>query len=849
VLRLEINARTNEVEAPPTRTLLDVLRDDLGLTGAKYGCGTGACGACTVLVDGAPAHACVVTAGELDGASVTTVEGLTVDGRLHPVQRAFVERRAMQCGYCTPAMVMSAVALLRRTPDPSADEVSTALAGNVCRCGGYPRIVAAVREAAAALRADGVGAEEELVPRPAGHRAAASGPVWTVTLPAIGDDERDRGWGWTTPGGAQLTIDDAGTVTARVGKVDGGQGNRASLRRMVAAELATTTDCVVVEMGDTATAPHDLGTFGSRSTPDAGHCLRVVAAAACDELVAEAARRWGVPREGLTVAGGAVHDGPDRNLSFGELVTESRSISADAHRPLAAAPLGVADVDTVALRRELSAAATGTKRFPRDLARPAMLHGAVLRPPAVGAKLRHCDTQAARRLPGVTVVEDADFVAVAAPSRELADSAISAMRAEWTTTRDLPAESELPEYLRANPMSSEGGWGGAVERTAGDPTAARAEAELCLDATYSAAYIAHVPMEPRSALAQPGPDAMTVWVGTQRPFAVRSDVATALGLPEDVVRVVVPDFGGGFGGKHTADVAVEAARLARAAGVPVKVEWSREEEFRFGYLRPAAVIDVRSAVGQDGVITSWEFTNINSGAAGLLSPYAVPNRSELFRPSVAPFAQGSYRGLAATANHFARESHMDELAHALGADPVELRRRHLHDERLVQVLDALTERIRWRSRPAASGTGVGIACGVEKDARVATSAMVSVDAAGAVALTGLTSVFDCGAVIDMDGLTAQVTGATIMGIGGALFEQIRFDATGITNASLGSYRVPRFTDVPPVDVLVLDRSHLPAAGAGETPIIAVAPAIGNAIRAATGKRLRALPLIPDGRVS
>jgi isoquinoline 1-oxidoreductase len=341
---------------------------------------------------------------------------------------------------------------------------------------------------------------------------------------------------------------------------------------------------------------------------------------------------------------------------------------------------------------------------------------------------------------------------------------------------------------------------------------------------------------------------LTVWSGTQVPFGVRRELAEALGVPEANVRVVVPDTGGGFGGKHAGAVAAEAARLSRAAGRPVKVRWSREEEFTAGYLRPAAVIDVRSGADRDGAITAWEIRNTNSGMFGLVGPYEIPNQRLDYQPADSPLAQGSYRALAATANHFARESHMDELASALGVDPLDLRLGHLRDERLAAVFRAAAERIDWEHRSREHGLGVGMAGGVEKGARVATAVAVRVGDDRSLEILRIVTAFECGAIVNPDGLTNQIEGATVMGLGGALFEAVHFAGGLIRNASLTDYRVPRITDVPPIDVVLLDRRDLPSAGGGETPIIAIAPALANAIFAATGVRLRSLPLVPDGVV-
>jgi len=847
-MRLTVNGVEHTVKVPSGPTLLDVLRDDLGLTGTKYGCGEGECGACTVLVDGAPVRACTQDAATVDG-QVTTVEGLAQGDRLHPVQASFVRTRALQCGYCTPGMVMSAVALLARDPEPDEDAVRDALSGNVCRCGGYPRILQAVREAAG--RAD---EPANLDPTEDGPTAEA-GDLWTVVLSPFSDQD----WGWSTPGGARLTIDATGRITAYTGKVDAGQGNRAALTRLVAAELATPTAMVVLRMGDTGCAPLDLGTVGSRSTPDAGRALRLVAAAARRELVREAARRWRTVDAGLTVESGTVRDpAAGREISYAALVAGgSRTVHVDAHQALAPTPAGLSAVDDAVLRRGLTAATTGAKRFPSDVAVPGMLHGRVLRAPGYGAVLRTVDTTEAQAMPGVTVVADGGFVAAVAPTRAQATRALAAMRPQWTVA-DQPADTELEKYLRTHLVERDGR-GSAVIREAGDVEAAFADADLRLAATYLTAYLAHVPLEPRVAVAQvhraegsarklADADEATVWVGTQRPFAVRAEVAAALDLAPEQVRIVVPDFGGGFGGKHSADVAIEAARLAQATGRPVKVAWTRAEEFRWAYFRPAAVIDVRSAANRDGTLTGWEFTNINSGSAALSTPYRVSNRRERYQPADSPLPQGSYRALAATANHFARESHLDELADALGADPVELRLRLLDDARLRDVVAALAEHVGWPCRPSGAGHGFGVACGLEKDARVAMLAEVTVDPAGPLHLKRIVSAVECGAVVDPTGLHNQVVGATIMGLGGALFEGMRFADGEIRNGSMAAYRVPRFADVPPIDVVVLDRADLPSAGAGETPIVTVAPAVANAIWAATGRRLRALPLTPDGVV-
>jgi nicotinate dehydrogenase subunit B len=454
-----------------------------------------------------------------------------------------------------------------------------------------------------------------------------------------------------------------------------------------------------------------------------------------------------------------------------------------------------------------------------------------------------CTTSAAAALPGVTVVHDGDFVGVAAPSPEMASRAIAAVQAEWRSSPQ-PSNQELFEFLKRNVVEGEGREG-HFRRVVGSLEEGWSKADHRLEQAYTVAYIAHAPLEPRAALAEWKEGKLTVWTGTQRPFAVRSELAAALRVPEDMVRVQVPDTGSAYGGKHTGETAVEAARLARAAGRPVKVVWTREEEFSWAYFRPAGVIEVKSGVRHDGRITAWEFHNTNSGAAAIGTPYDIPNQHLEFHPTKSPLRQGSYRGLAATANHFARESHMDELAQLVKMDPLEFRLKNLQDARLKAVFEAAADRFGWGRAKQSRERGLGIAGGVEKGGYVATCAAVAIDrATGQVQVERLVTAFECGAVVNPGGLRNQIEGANVMGLGGALFEAIEFDGR-ILNGRFSRYRVPRFGDVPIIEVVLLDRKDLPSAGAGETPIVGVAPAVGNAIFNATGRRLRSLPLAPN----
>jgi isoquinoline 1-oxidoreductase len=652
------------------------------------------------------------------------------------------------------------------------------------------------------------------------------GLLVVATAPAVaqesGRDARDAA---STEVSAWVHIDGDGRITGYTGKTEIGQNIRTSLAQAIADELRVPLDRVSLVMADTDLVPFDMGTFGSLSTPRMAPQLARAAAAAREMLIDRAAAQWSVDRATLTVADGKVA-GQGRSAGFGEL-TKGQKLAGAVPAGVSPSPVEKWTLRGTAPKKvDGLAFVTGRHRYTPDLTRPGMLYGAVIRPVGYTGTLASMDESAARAMTGVTVVRDGTFAGVVAPTERIARKAASAVKAEWKVPPDLPSSQTVFEHLKST-GSAESGRGGAPAAS-GDVAAARASAAKTFDASYRIPYIAHVPLEPRSAVAEWSEGKLTVWTGTQRPFGVRSELAEAFRIAETQVRVVVPDTGSAYGGKHTGEFAVEAARLAKAAGKPVKLVWNRSEEFRFGYFRPAGVIDVKAAVDGDGRITAWEFDNWNSGPSAIQTPYEIPNRRIQFHRSDSPLRQGSYRGLAATANHYVREMHMDAIARGLGVDAVEFRLTHLTDERMRNVLKAAAEKIGW-PKPSAAGRALGIACGTEKGSYVATAAELSPAPKG-FKVECLVVAFECGAIVNPDGLDNQVEGAVVQGLGGALSEAIEFEGGRLLNGSMAQYRVPRFKDIPRIDVVLLDRKDLPSAGAGETPIVCVAPAIGSAAR-------------------
>ena len=637
--------------------------------------------------------------------------------------------------------------------------------------------------------------------------------------------------------GAWIHIDEKGMVSVFTGKVEIGQNIRTSLAQAVAEELHVPITTVRLVMADTDLVPFDMGTFGSLTTPRMAPQLRKAAAAARETLISLAAEQWKVEANTVRIVNARfVNHDASKSLTIAE-VAKGQKIVKTIPANVAVTPVSEWTIAGTSVPKvDGRDFVTGKHQYTSDIKREGMLHGKVVRPTAFNSSLVSSDTKAAEAIPGVVVVRDGDFIGVAAPDHQTALRAEKAIAVHWKAPGQ-PGAEELFDYLKKNASPARN------VRPVGSIADGMAAADKKLSQTYTVAYIAHVPPEPRAAVAEWNDGKLTVWTGTQRPFGVKEELAEAFRIPEEKVRVIVPDAGSGYGGKHTGECAIEAARLARASGKPVKLVWTREEEFNWAYFRPAGVIDVNTGVKNDGTVTAWEFHNYNSGGSGIQVKYDFPNQDIQFHNSKSPLRQGSYRGLAATANHFAREIHMDELAQSVEMDPVAFRLKNIKDPRLKAVLEAAANAFGWSGRKKSEGRGFGIACGFEKGSYVATAAEISVDAkTGKVKLERVVESFECGAIVNRVHLHNQVEGAVVQAIGGALFEHIDFKNGQILNGKLARYRVPRFSDMPAIEIVLVDRKDLPSAGAGETPIVGLAPAVGNAIFDATGNRLRSLPL-------
>jgi CO/xanthine dehydrogenase Mo-binding subunit len=672
---------------------------------------------------------------------------------------------------------------------------------------------------------------------------AGAGLLIMVFAPVV-EGQRRRG-NETATLGARLHLGEDGVVTILTGKIEEGQGPRTELALAAAEELRVPIERVRMMMADTDVTPNDGTTAGSGTTPRAVPSVRRAAATARELLLSAASEQWRADRTQLQMRDGMVTS-PDgaRKLTYGDLA-KSPGLAAAYKNNLPSDVALTPAKDWRALGtphhrvngREI---VTGAHQFPSDIVRPNMLYGCILRPPTYGAVLESVDLAPARKLPDVTAVRDAEFAGCAAPTSFAARKAVAALAgtAQWRT-KEHPASSRLFEHLKEHAEAR------PREQVRGSLETGFHSARQRLKATYRAGYVQHAPMETRAAVAEWTEEKLTVWTGTSNPFSIREQLAQAFHLRPEQVRVIVPDMGGGFGGKHTGEAALEAARLAKEAGRPVSLQWTRAEEFMWAYFRPAALIEIEAGIDDAGAVVAWDFANYNSGSSALDSPYRMPNVRTRFLPCAAPLRQGSYRCLAGTANNFARESFMDELAAAAHADPLEFRLAHLDNARLREVMVAAAEHFGWRERrkKRRANTGLGLACGTEKGSVVAACVEVEVDrTTGTPWLLEICEAFECGAVLNPANLLAQVEGSIMMGLGAALREEIQFENGRLTNGSFAKYGPPRFRDLPKMEIVLLDKKDREPVGAGETPIMAVAPALGNAVFDAIGERVRMMPV-------
>ncbi len=645
---------------------------------------------------------------------------------------------------------------------------------------------------------------------------------------------------------AFLRIAPDGGVTCFTGKIEMGQGPITSLVQMMADELEVPYERVDIIMGDTDRCPWDQGTWGSLTTRRFGPLLRTAAAEARQVLVALASERLDVPISRLHVENGVVFDRKNQRMrvTYGEL---ARGKSIARHLKVDPKLKDVSQFRIMGqpkLRRDSLAKVTGQAEYAADIRVPGMLYAKILRPPAHGARLKKADTSRARKVDGVRVVEDGDLIAVLHELPDVAEEALGRIAAEFDEPQVRLSDANIHEHLMRIASN------GRITDRGGNLDRGRALAKRAIETTYFDGYVAHAPMETHAALAQIENGKCTVWASTQNPFGAREKVARAIGFSERQVRVITPFVGGGFGGKTGNVQAVEAARLAKAAGLPVQVMRSREEEFFYDTFRPAAVVHIRSGIDGAGRIAFWDYEVLFAGKRGAAHFYDIPHHRTAVR-SQAPgerahlFGTGAWRAPANNTNTFARESQINAMAAAAGADPIAFRLKHLKDPRMIRVLKAAARRFDWKPAPTPSQRGLGVACGIDAGTYVAAIAEVDVDpTTGEVDVKRVLSAQDMGIVINPQGATIQMEGCVTMGLGYALSEEVHFQGGAILDTNFHRYEIPRFSGLPEIETVLVEANDIPPQGGGEPAIVVMGGVIANAIHDATGARPKRMPMTP-----
>ncbi|MGD8252382.1 MAG: molybdopterin-dependent oxidoreductase [Desulfobacterales bacterium] len=647
---------------------------------------------------------------------------------------------------------------------------------------------------------------------------------------------------------AFLRIGADNRVTCFVGKIEMGQGPITSFAQMMAEELDVAYESVDMVMGDTDRCPWDAGTWGSLSTRYYGIFVKEAACEAKGVLKELAAGKLSCPVARLETKDGVVYDSsrPDVRATYGEL-TDGKIIERQL---TALPPLKPPSEYTISgkpyLRRDSVDKVTGRAAYAADIRLPGMVYARIVRPPAHGARRLSVDTSAAERMKDVQVVRDGDLIAVLHPHPDGAANALAAVKTEFDRPVTGIDDGTIFDHLVKNAPEP------VVASEAGSLEAGEKKAAAIIEETYLNSYVSHAPMEPHAALASVVNGKATVWASTQSPFSVQGQVAQALGVPVETVRVITPFVGGGFGGKSASAQAIEAARLSKGSGKPVMVVWTREEEFFFDTFRPAAVVTIRSGIDDAGHMTLWDYRVYFAGRRGCENVYEIPHHREAvygewrIEPGIHPFAVGPWRAPAANTNIYARDLHMNLMASRAGKDPLEFRLGHLKDKRMRGVLEAAADQFGWTPLKTPSGRGIGISCGIDAETYVASMAEVDVDrGSGRIEVKRVVCAQDMGQVVNPQGAVIQMEGCITMGLGYALSEEVHFSDGRLFDVNFDTYAIPRFSWLPRIETVIVPNPDLPPKGGGEPAIVCMGGVLATAVFDATGAIMRQLPMTPE----
>jgi len=692
--------------------------------------------------------------------------------------------------------------------------------------------------------------------------AAGGGLMLSLRLPlANGDAEAADGF---APN-AFVRIEGDGPIVLTMPYVEMGQGTYTSISMLIAEELEVDLSQVRLEH-----APPNAKLYGnpllgglqatgnSNAVRASWQPLRQAGAVARTMLVAAAAKRWNVdPASCRAQSGEVLHAPTGRRINYGELAADAARMAVPVNVALKR-PEDFKLIGTPAKRLDAPAKVNGTAVYGIDARPPGVKIAALAQSPVFGGRVKRVDDAAAKAVKGVRqIVRLDDAVAVVADHMGAAKKGLAALVIEWddgphakVSTQGIADELEKATFRP-----------GTVAQNIGDVDKALANAATKVEATYQLPFLAHATMEPMNCTVHARKDDCEIWIGSQAMARVQAEAAKAAGLPLDKVIVHNHLIGGGFGRRLEADGAIRAVQIARQIDGPVKVVWTREEDIQHDMYRPYWSDRISAGLAANGMPVAWNHRFAGSSVMARWAPpffnngldpdttegaidltYALPNMHvEYVRVEPPGIPTAFWRSVGPSHNVFVVESFMDELAAAAKQDPVAYRLALLDKApRAKAVLVLAAEKAGW-GQPLPERAGRGVSLQHVFATYMAQVAEVEVSKNGTVRVRRVVCAVDCGTVVNPDTVRAQIQSAIIFGITAALHGEITLKDGRVQQTNFDTYQMVRMDEAPAVEVHIVQSSQ-PPGGMGECGTSAIVPAVANAIFAATGKRLRKMPV-------
>jgi isoquinoline 1-oxidoreductase beta subunit len=695
--------------------------------------------------------------------------------------------------------------------------------------------------------------------------AASGGFLLSMTLSFASRESEAASAGSFEPN-AFIRIGGDGQIVLTMPYVEMGQGTYTSIPMLIAEELEIGVNQVHLEHAPPNEKLYMNPLLGVQATGNsnamrgAWQPLRKAGATARTMLIAAAAKRWNVDPSSCRAENGEVHhQASGRSLGYGALAADAARMPVPETVRLKN-PADFKLIGTPARRLDTPAKINGTAVYGIDVRPPGVKIVTLAQSPVFGGRVKRVDDSAAKAIKGVRqIVQLDDAVAVVADHMGAAKKGLAALKIEW----DEGPHANLSTSDIARELESATTKPGAVAQTVGDADKAMADAATKVEAIYQVPFLAHATMEPMNCTVHFRKDECEIWIGSQAVARVQAMAAKAAGLPPEKVIVHNHLIGGGFGRRLEADGAVRAVEIAKQVDGPVKVVWTREEDIQHDAYRPYWFDRISAGLDERGRPIAWSHRFAGSSVIARWLPpgfkdgldpdstegaidlvYDLPNfHVEYARVEPPGIATGFWRSVGPSHNVFVTESFVDEMAAAAKQDAVAYRRALLDKSpRAKAVLDLAAEKAGW-GQALPKGSGRGVSLQFVFGSYMAQVAEVEVSKEGAVRVRRLVCAMDCGTVVNPDTVQAQIQSGIIFGVTAALYGEITLKNGRVEQTNFDTYQMLRMNEAPAIEVHVV-RSTEPPGGMGETGTSAIVPAITNAVYAATGKRLRKMPIDP-----